>query len=112
MSWVDQGDWQINADGSMARLPDLKIFAAEHGFPLISVADLVAYRLRTEQLVHRIADVRLPTESGEFRLIGYANDVDRAEHVAQVVTREALGVPSNERCGIRVGRNAWNRSRS
>jgi 3,4-dihydroxy 2-butanone 4-phosphate synthase/GTP cyclohydrolase II len=71
-------------DGSMARLPDLKTFAAEHGFPLISVADLVAYRLRTELLVHRIADVRLPTESGEFRLIGYANDVDRAEHVALV----------------------------
>ena len=74
----------LNADGSMARLPDLKTFAAEHDLALISVADLVAYRLRTEQLVHRIADVRLPTESGEFRLIGYANDVDRAEHVALV----------------------------
>lgn len=74
----------LNPDGSMARLPDLKTFAADHGLALISVADLVAYRLRTEQLVHRIADVRLPTEFGEFRLIGYANDVDRAEHVALV----------------------------
>lgn len=74
----------LNADGSMARVPDLKAIAREHNLALISVADLVAYRLRTEQLVHRIADVRLPTESGEFRLIGYSNDVDRAEHVALV----------------------------
>ena len=74
----------LNADGSMARVPDLKAIASEHNLALISVADLVAYRLRTEQLVHRIADVRLPTESGEFRLIGYSNDVDRAEHVALV----------------------------
>ena len=74
----------LKADGSMARLPDLKTFASEHDLALISVADLVAYRLRTEQLVHRIADVRLPTDAGEFRLIGYANDVDHAEHVALV----------------------------
>ena len=83
----------LNPDGSMARLPDLKTFAAEHGLALISVADLVAYRLRTEQLVHRIADVRLPTEFGEFRLIGYANDVDRAEHVA-LVYGEIAGEPN------------------
>jgi 3,4-dihydroxy 2-butanone 4-phosphate synthase/GTP cyclohydrolase II len=52
---------------------------------LIAVADLVAYRLRTERLVHRVADARLPTEFGEFRVIGYRNDVDRAEHVALVL---------------------------
>jgi 3,4-dihydroxy 2-butanone 4-phosphate synthase/GTP cyclohydrolase II len=74
----------LNSDGSMARLPDLQAFAAEHGLSLIAVADLVAYRLRTEQLVHRVAEARLPTEFGEFRVIGYRNDVDRAEHVALV----------------------------
>ena len=74
----------LNPDGSMARLPDLQNFAAEHGLSLIAVADLVAYRLRTEQLVHRVAEARLPTEFGEFRVIGYRNDVDRAEHVALV----------------------------
>ncbi|HEY4322154.1 MAG TPA: bifunctional 3,4-dihydroxy-2-butanone-4-phosphate synthase/GTP cyclohydrolase II [Gemmatimonadales bacterium] len=74
----------LNADGSMARLGNLKTFAVEHDLSLVSVADLVAYRLRTEQLVHRVAEARLPTEFGEFRVIGYRNDVDSAEHVALV----------------------------
>ncbi|HEY4100761.1 MAG TPA: bifunctional 3,4-dihydroxy-2-butanone-4-phosphate synthase/GTP cyclohydrolase II [Gemmatimonadales bacterium] len=74
----------LNADGSMARLPELRTFAAEHELSLITVADLVAWRLRTERLVHRVADARLPTEFGEFRVIGYRNDVDHAEHVALV----------------------------
>ncbi len=74
----------LNPDGSMARLPELTVFAAEHGLALISVADLVAYRLRTEQLVHRVAEARLPTEFGEFRVVGYRNDVDDAEHVALI----------------------------
>jgi 3,4-dihydroxy 2-butanone 4-phosphate synthase/GTP cyclohydrolase II len=74
----------MNDDGSMARVPELKTFAAEHGLAFISVAELVAYRLRKEQLVHRVAAPRLPTEFGEFQVIGYRNDVDRAEHVALV----------------------------
>jgi 3,4-dihydroxy 2-butanone 4-phosphate synthase/GTP cyclohydrolase II len=74
----------LNADGTMARVPELRQFAAEHGLTFLSVADLVAYRLRTERLVHRVAAPRLPTEFGEFQVIGYRNDVDRAEHVALV----------------------------
>ncbi|MES2123922.1 MAG: bifunctional 3,4-dihydroxy-2-butanone-4-phosphate synthase/GTP cyclohydrolase II [Gemmatimonadota bacterium] len=74
----------MNPDGTMARLAQLEQFAAEHGLTLISVADLVAYRLTREQLVHRVADARLPTDAGEFRVIGYRNDVDDAEHVALV----------------------------
>jgi 3,4-dihydroxy 2-butanone 4-phosphate synthase/GTP cyclohydrolase II len=73
-----------NADGTMARLPDLERFADAHGLALVSVADLAAHRLRTERLVRRIAEARLPTEFGEFRVIGYQNDVDRAEHLALV----------------------------
>jgi 3,4-dihydroxy 2-butanone 4-phosphate synthase/GTP cyclohydrolase II len=74
----------MNPDGTMARLPDLERFAVEHGLALVSVADLAAHRLRNERLVHRIAEARLPTEFGEFRVIGYKNDVDHAEHLALV----------------------------
>ena len=74
----------LSADGTMARRDELSRFSAEHGLTFVTVADLVAYRLRTERLVHRAAEARLPTEFGEFRVIGYRNDVDRAEHVALV----------------------------
>jgi 3,4-dihydroxy 2-butanone 4-phosphate synthase/GTP cyclohydrolase II len=71
-------------DGTMMRRPLLEQFAAEHELTLVTVAQLVAYRLKTERLVHRIADARLPTPHGEFRIVGYGNDVDAAEHVALV----------------------------
>ena len=74
----------LNADGSMARQPDLERFAARHGITFITVAQLVAYRLAHERLVHRVAEARLPTPFGEFRVIGYRNDVDAAEHLALV----------------------------
>src|SRR5436305_14293744 len=74
----------LNADGSMARRPDLEQFAKEHGLTFITVAQLVAYRLKHERLVHRVAEARLPTPFGEFRIIGYRNDVDGAEHIALV----------------------------
>jgi 3,4-dihydroxy 2-butanone 4-phosphate synthase/GTP cyclohydrolase II len=74
----------LNADGSMARRPELSAFAGQHGLTFITVAQLVAHRLTKEQLVHRVAEARLPTEFGEFRIIGYRNDVDEAEHVALV----------------------------
>ena len=65
-------------------MPQLDDFAAEHGLTFITVAQLVAYRLRTERLVHRVAEARLPTASASSAIIGYRNDVDRAEHVALV----------------------------
>jgi 3,4-dihydroxy 2-butanone 4-phosphate synthase/GTP cyclohydrolase II len=74
----------LNPDGSMARRPELSAIAERHGLTFITVAQLVAYRLQTEQLVHRVAEARLPTEFGEFRIIGYRNDVDSSEHVALV----------------------------
>lgn len=83
----------LNPDGSMARRPQLEEFASEHKLTFITVAQLVAYRLRTEQLVHRAADARLPTEFGEFRIIAYQNDVDRAHHVA-LVMGEVSGEPN------------------
>ncbi len=82
----------LNADGSMARRPELQEMAERHQLTFITVAQLVAHRLRTEQLVHRVAEARIPTDFGEFRIIGYQNDVDRAEHVA-LVYGEVAGQP-------------------
>ncbi|MGA2384197.1 MAG: bifunctional 3,4-dihydroxy-2-butanone-4-phosphate synthase/GTP cyclohydrolase II [Gemmatimonadales bacterium] len=74
----------LNPDGTMARRPELERFAAEQGITFITVAQIVAHRLQHERLVHRVAEARLPTPFGEFRIIGYGNDVDDAEHVALV----------------------------
>jgi len=74
----------LNEDGTSARRAQLDAFAAEHGITFITVAQLVAHRLKTERLVHRVAEARLPTEHGEWRIIGYRNDVDPSEHVALV----------------------------
>jgi len=74
----------LNADGTMARRPELDRFSAEHKLTFITVAQLVQYRLAKERLVHRVASARLPTAAGEFKIIGYRNDVDDAEHVALV----------------------------
>ena len=75
----------LNDDGTTAKRPQLERFAAEHGLTFVTVAQLVAYRLKTERLVHRTAEARLPTEQhGEWRVVGYRNDVDSHEHVALV----------------------------
>ena len=75
----------LSEDGSSARRPELEQFAAAHNLTFITVAQLVAYRLQTERLVHRVADARLPTETGTWRVIGYRNDVDSHEHIALVL---------------------------
>jgi 3,4-dihydroxy 2-butanone 4-phosphate synthase/GTP cyclohydrolase II len=82
----------LSEDGSMARQPQLMELAERFGLTFVTVADLVAYRLQTERLVHRVAEARLPTTHGEFRVIGYRNDVDSAEHVA-LVHGEVAGQP-------------------
>jgi 3,4-dihydroxy 2-butanone 4-phosphate synthase/GTP cyclohydrolase II len=74
----------LSDDGTMMRRPQLEQFARTHGLTLVTVAQLVAYRLQHERLVHRVAEARLPTAIGEFRIIGYENDVDHREHVAMI----------------------------
>ena len=74
----------VSADGSMARLPELRRFADEHGLALVSIADLAAHRWRTETLVERVAEARLPTRYGDFRAVGFLDTVDSVEHVALV----------------------------
>jgi 3,4-dihydroxy 2-butanone 4-phosphate synthase / GTP cyclohydrolase II len=83
----------LNPDGTMARRPQLERFAAEHGLTFVTIAQLVAYRLAHERLVHPVASARLPTPYGEFRVVGYSNDVDAAEHVA-LVYGDVRGQPS------------------
>ncbi|HLV91071.1 MAG: bifunctional 3,4-dihydroxy-2-butanone-4-phosphate synthase/GTP cyclohydrolase II [Acidimicrobiales bacterium] len=72
----------MNDDGTVARLPDLERFAKEHDLLIGTIADLIAYRRRTERLVQRVIDARLPTRHGEFRAIGYKSLVDEREHIA------------------------------
>lgn len=74
----------MNPDGSMARRPELEAFALEHGVRFITVAQIVAYRLRHERLVRRLAEAALPTPYGDFRVIAFESQVDRREHVALV----------------------------
>src|SRR5215475_2383569 len=74
----------VNDDGTMQRLPDLEKFAADHGLTLITIADLIAYRRRTETQVERVAEARLPTEFGVFTAYGYRATHDGTEHIALV----------------------------
>src|SRR5271165_5657331 len=64
----------MNDDGTMARMPDLEKFGAAHGLMILSVADIIEYRVKKERLVHRAAEAPLPTLYGEMRAIAYAND--------------------------------------
>ncbi len=75
----------MNADGSMARLPELRRFAKRHKLKIISVDQLIAYRKQNEKLVERVAETVLPTEYGEWRAIAYRSPIDTDEHVALVM---------------------------
>jgi 3,4-dihydroxy 2-butanone 4-phosphate synthase / GTP cyclohydrolase II len=74
----------MNEDGTMARVPDLIPYCERHGLKMITVADLIAYRRRTEKLVERVVATRLPTAFGEFSAVGYRSLVDDKHHVAMV----------------------------
>jgi 3,4-dihydroxy 2-butanone 4-phosphate synthase/GTP cyclohydrolase II len=74
----------MNDDGTMARMPDLEVFAARHNLKICTVADIIAYRMRTESFVHQAAETILPTPYGEFRAIAFVNDIDAYEHLAIV----------------------------
>ena len=74
----------MNDDGSMARLPDLEKFAAEHGLLVVTIADLIQYRLQNDSLVYRVASARLPTKFGDFQAVVYNTHVDPSEHLALI----------------------------
>jgi 3,4-dihydroxy 2-butanone 4-phosphate synthase/GTP cyclohydrolase II len=75
----------MNEDGTMARVPELAKFAKKHGLLLVTIADLIKYRMRTESLVKRVASAKLPTDYGDFTVHVFENQLDRQEHVALVM---------------------------
>ena len=89
----------LNPDGTMARRPQLEVYAEEHGLRFITVAQLVSYRLAKERLVTRVAEANLPTEFGPFRIIAYQSPIDDREHIALVrgdVERDVEGGVGDE----------------
>ncbi len=75
----------MNEDGTMARIPDLERFAARHDIKLITVANLIRYRLQTERLVQRVSEARLPTDFGEFRIAAFESLTDGTTHMALIL---------------------------
>ncbi len=92
----------MNDDGTMARMPELEKLSREHDLPIVSVADLISYRMMKDTLVRRGAEAPLPTVHGEFRAVAYENDVDPHHHVALVKGRwredEAVLVRVHSKC--------------
>ncbi|MDA0815339.1 MAG: bifunctional 3,4-dihydroxy-2-butanone-4-phosphate synthase/GTP cyclohydrolase II [Chloroflexi bacterium] len=92
----------IKDDGTMARMPDLEKFARMHKMKILTVADLIAYRMAHERIVERIEEIELPTRFGEFRAIGYRTFLDTKEHVAlvmgDVTTRTPVLVRVHDQC--------------
>ncbi len=84
-------------DGSMARLPELERFAETHGIKMVTIEDLIRYRMQREKLVQRVAEVTMPTEYGDFRAIGYESVLDGQCHVALIA-----GDPTAEDALVRV----------
>src|SRR5437660_1761274 len=74
----------MNEDGTMARVPQLAKFAKRYGLPMITIADLIKYRMRTESLVKRVASAKLPTDYGDFQVHAFENHIDKQTHVALV----------------------------
>jgi len=90
----------MNEDGTMARRPDLELFAQAHNLPLISIAQLVSYRLATETTIKRVSTAKMPTRFGEFEIVAYENTLDDSEHVALVKRPETI--TNNETPLVRV----------
>ncbi|MBI4335015.1 MAG: bifunctional 3,4-dihydroxy-2-butanone-4-phosphate synthase/GTP cyclohydrolase II [Chloroflexi bacterium] len=75
----------MNEDGTMARLPELEVMAERDGLKIVSIEDLIAYRRRTEKLIERVAEAKLPTKYGDFKAIAYRSAIDADEHVALIM---------------------------
>lgn len=80
-------------DGTMARMPDLEKFSEEHNIPIVTIADIIEYRMRTEKLVKKVAEANLPTKYGDFKVMVYANDIEPGE---QIVLQKGEISPEDE----------------
>ncbi|MDO8688515.1 MAG: bifunctional 3,4-dihydroxy-2-butanone-4-phosphate synthase/GTP cyclohydrolase II [Dehalococcoidia bacterium] len=81
----------MQEDGTMARMPELEVVSREHDIKIVSVAQLIEYRLRNDTLIHRVADAKLPTSYGDFKIVAYRSDVDANQHVVLVKGEVASG---------------------
>ncbi|MHB9095606.1 MAG: 3,4-dihydroxy-2-butanone-4-phosphate synthase, partial [Eubacteriales bacterium] len=92
----------MKEDGTMARVPELLDFAGKHGLKIVTIADLINYRRRTEKLVMRVGEARLPTRYGEFTVVAYQSQLDGKEHLAlvkgDVATDESVLVRVHSEC--------------
>ncbi|MSQ42215.1 MAG: bifunctional 3,4-dihydroxy-2-butanone-4-phosphate synthase/GTP cyclohydrolase II [Dehalococcoidia bacterium] len=92
----------IKDDGTMARMPDLERFARKHEIGIVTVADIITYRLRHDRLIERVEEAKLPTEFGDFRAIAYRTLIDAKEHLALVLgdltTDEPVLVRVHDQC--------------
>jgi 3,4-dihydroxy 2-butanone 4-phosphate synthase/GTP cyclohydrolase II len=92
----------MNEDGSMARVPQLEEFCERHGVKLVSVAEMIRYRMKTERFVRRVAEGSIETEFGEFRTIAYTSDLNPEHHLAlvrgDVFGKESVLVRMHARC--------------
>jgi 3,4-dihydroxy 2-butanone 4-phosphate synthase / GTP cyclohydrolase II len=84
----------MNEDGTMARVPQLREFCKQHSLKMLTVADLIRYRMQHERYVRRVAQAVLPTRYGDFHMVAYASDVDHDQHVALVRGELAGGTPA------------------
>ncbi|UCG38923.1 MAG: 3,4-dihydroxy-2-butanone-4-phosphate synthase, partial [bacterium] len=84
----------MNTDGTMARLPELRVVARRFGLKIVTIADLVKYRMRHESFVTRMAETRLPTRFGDFTARAYLNEIDGQEHVALIKGDIGTGEPT------------------
>jgi 3,4-dihydroxy 2-butanone 4-phosphate synthase/GTP cyclohydrolase II len=83
----------MNEDGTMARLPELEKFSREHGIPILTIADLIKYRMKTESLVRKIDEADLPTRHGHFRIMVFEDEIHHENHVALVKGQIERGEP-------------------
>ena len=92
----------MNDDGTMARRPQLEEIAKRHDIPIVSIADIIAYRLSRESFVQRVTETRLPTRWGDFRCVAYKSNVDPAEHVALVMGKvdPRSSIPGSRPLGV------------
>ncbi len=95
----------MNDDGTMARVPQLREFCARHGLKMISVADLIRHRMKTERFIRRLAEGSIETEFGEFRTVAYGSDLNPECHLAlvrgDVAGQERVLVRMHARCLVR-----------
>jgi 3,4-dihydroxy 2-butanone 4-phosphate synthase/GTP cyclohydrolase II len=84
----------MKEDGTMARLPDLEIFAKEHDLKIVTVKDIINYRLTKESLVKKVSEAKLPTAFGDFTVTGFENTIDGSNHVALTMGDISPGTPT------------------